>query len=238
MWRELSHVNVIFISLQGYPDENHPFFKRIEILIFDTHQQLSAIISPHKFVQCHSSGNLLIFIGKNLWFRVLEANKKQVPPKSYSLKIRIDSVKQILKNKEKIVQTCNINILTRITDWKIPCVYTHVYHIIKNREPGLYNYLHHTDTGLSMNSMWSHLHVPTHPSIYLGMLLLHVQKFIWWVLHYPFKNNSFATSCQVKFRFVEIHCIILYLEVNTSVWAMHKNTLDEFKNPLLSKIFL
>ena len=46
---------------------------------------------------------LLTFIGKNLWRRVLEANKKQVPLKSYSLKIRIDSVDQILKNKEKII---------------------------------------------------------------------------------------------------------------------------------------
>ena len=33
---------------------------------------------------------------------MLEANKKQVPLKSYSLKIRIDSVNQILKNKEKV----------------------------------------------------------------------------------------------------------------------------------------
>ena len=35
--------------------------------------------------------------------------------------------------------------LTRITDWKIPCVYIHVYQIIKNWEPGLYNSLHHAD---------------------------------------------------------------------------------------------
>ena len=32
---------------------------------------------------------------------MLEANKKQVPLKSYSLEIRIDSVNQILKIKEK-----------------------------------------------------------------------------------------------------------------------------------------
>ena len=32
---------------------------------------------------------------------MLEANKKQVFLKSYSLEIRIDSVNQILKNKEK-----------------------------------------------------------------------------------------------------------------------------------------
>ena len=33
---------------------------------------------------------------------MLEANKKQVPPKSYSLEIRIDFANQILKNKEKV----------------------------------------------------------------------------------------------------------------------------------------
>ena len=45
---------------------------------------------------------LLIFIRKNLWRRVLEANKRKVPLKNYSLKTRIDSVNQILKNKEKV----------------------------------------------------------------------------------------------------------------------------------------
>ena len=29
---------------------NHPFFTRVKILIFDTHQELSAIISPYKFM--------------------------------------------------------------------------------------------------------------------------------------------------------------------------------------------
>ena len=28
--------------------------------------------------------------------------------------------------------------------------------------------------GLSMNGMWLYLHVPTHASVYLGVLLLHV----------------------------------------------------------------
>ena len=31
--------------------ENQPFFKRLEILIFDTHRPLSAIISPFHFTQ-------------------------------------------------------------------------------------------------------------------------------------------------------------------------------------------
>ena len=35
--------------------------------------------------------------------------------------------------------------------------------------------------GLSMNSVRSHSHAPTHINIYLGMLLLHVQNFIWQV---------------------------------------------------------
>ena len=33
---------------------------------------------------------------------MLEADKKQVPLKSYSLEIRIDYVNQILKNKQKV----------------------------------------------------------------------------------------------------------------------------------------
>ena len=61
---------------------------------------------------------------------MLEANQKHIAPKSYSL-IIIDSVNQILKNKEKVTQTRNLNLLTRITDRKIPSVYTHVYHVIK-----------------------------------------------------------------------------------------------------------
>ena len=35
--------------------------------------------------------------------------------------------------------------LTRITDRKIPCVYIHVYQIIKNWGPGPYNSLRHAD---------------------------------------------------------------------------------------------
>ena len=45
---------------------------------------------------------LLIYIRKNLWHRVLEANKKQVTLKSFSLEIRIGFVNQILKNKERV----------------------------------------------------------------------------------------------------------------------------------------
>ena len=35
--------------------------------------------------------------------------------------------------------------LTRITDWKIPCIYIHVYRITKNWGPGPYNALRHAD---------------------------------------------------------------------------------------------
>ena len=42
------------------------------------------------------------FLSLALWRRFLEANKKQVPVKSYSLKIRTDSVNQICSNKEKV----------------------------------------------------------------------------------------------------------------------------------------
>ena len=44
--------------------------------------------------------------------------------------------------------------------------------------------------GLSINGAWSHSHAPTHTSIYLGMLSLRVQKFIWPV-------NSMLTLQQV-----------------------------------------
>ena len=76
---------------------NHPFLKKMGIMTFDTNQQQSAIISPHKCMQCHSSERCLFSLEKNLWHRILYVNKKHVPLKSYSLKKkRIDSVNQIL----------------------------------------------------------------------------------------------------------------------------------------------
>ena len=39
----------------------------MEILIFDTHWQFSAIISPYKLTQCHSSEGYLFLTEKNLW---------------------------------------------------------------------------------------------------------------------------------------------------------------------------
>ena len=72
----------------------------MKILIFDTHRWLSVIISPYKFMQRHFSEGFLFSSEK--WRSVLESNKKQVPAKSHSLKIKIDSVNQILKDKEKV----------------------------------------------------------------------------------------------------------------------------------------
>ena len=116
----------------------------MEIFIFDTHLQLSAIIAPYKFTEHHISEGCLFSLEKTyICCRVLEANKSKVLRKANSLKIRIDSVNQILKNKEKVRLTRNINILTRITDRKIPWV--DVYQIIKNWVQGPYNSLCHAD---------------------------------------------------------------------------------------------
>ena len=43
---------ILFISRT---QENQPFFKRMEILIFDTHQQLPTIIPPFKFMECQKT---------------------------------------------------------------------------------------------------------------------------------------------------------------------------------------
>ena len=69
-----------------------------------------------------------------------------------------------MKNKEKVTYACNINILTTITDWKIPWVYIHVYQIIKNRGPGPYKSLRHADkrkyfSGLSLTRNWREVYM-------------------------------------------------------------------------------
>ena len=73
----------------------------MEILVFDTHMQLSAIICHYKFSQSHSSEGCLFSSEKTGDVECVKPNKKQIPLKSYSLEIRIDSVNQIWKNKEK-----------------------------------------------------------------------------------------------------------------------------------------
>ena len=72
----------------------------MEILIFDTHRPLSAMIYPFQFTR-HSGEGWLSTSGKTCDV-VLKANKKQVPLKSYYMEIRIDSDNQILKNREKV----------------------------------------------------------------------------------------------------------------------------------------
>ena len=57
---------------------------------------------------------------------MLEAHKKQVPLKSYSLKMRIDYIQSNLEEQRKSYINGNINILTRITDRKVPCVYSYL----------------------------------------------------------------------------------------------------------------
>ena len=71
-------------------------------MAFDTHRRLPPYFFPYKYTQRFSSEGCLFSSEKKLWRRVLEVNKKQVPLTIYSLTIRIDSVNQILKNKEKV----------------------------------------------------------------------------------------------------------------------------------------
>ena len=132
---------MLFFSFQGYSD----IWKSTLLLKygdFDIWYSLATFRLNFSF-QVYAAPlqwRLLIYIEKNLWHRVLKANKKQVPLKSYCLESRIDSVNQILKNKEKVIQTRNRNISlrTRIADWKIQCVCIRVYQIIKNWTPGPY----------------------------------------------------------------------------------------------------
>ena len=121
---------------------------------------------------------------------MLEANKKQVPPKSYSLEIRIDFVNQILKNKEKVKQTRNINMLTRITYQKIPCVFVNVYCITKNWEPGLYNLLRHADnrryfSGLSLtpNRREAHMFYMAREAGKFGHVLAEKMETLSWLIN-------------------------------------------------------
>ena len=43
--------------------------------------------------------------------------------------------------------------MTRITDWKSPCIYIHVYQRIKNWGPGPYNSVRHTDKKIFFRSL-------------------------------------------------------------------------------------
>ena len=51
------------------------------------------------------------------------------------------------------MQIHNMNILTRITEQSIFCMYNHVNQIIKNRGPGLCNYLRRADNRKYFSSL-------------------------------------------------------------------------------------
>ena len=170
----------------------------MEILIFDTHQLLSAIIYPFQW-------RLQIYIGKNLWHRVLEVNKKQVPLKSYSLEIRIDSVNQILKNKEKAKYTRNKSMLTKITDWEIPCVYIHVYQITKDWGHGPYNKRYFPGLSLTRNRREVHMFYLAREVEKFGHVLAEKRVTLQWLMnsnmvkpekfgHLHFSLSPYSTS--------------------------------------------
>ena len=75
----------------------------MEIMTFNTRWRLFAIISPYTYTQRHSSEGWL-FSSEKTWkvMKSVRTTKKQVPLKSYSPKLRIDSVNQISRNKEKV----------------------------------------------------------------------------------------------------------------------------------------
>ena len=182
----MSHVIVIFFLFQGYSSLKEWRFWYAPVT-FCHNFSFQVYAAPFQW-------RLLIYIGKFLWRRVLEANKKHVPLKSYSLffyfflwdsRIRLDSIDQILKNKEKVTLTCNISILTKITDQKIQCVYVHISQITKNWGPRLCNSLCHADnrkyfSGLSLmqNQREEHVLPGEGKGKNLEMLLLRKDNFI------------------------------------------------------------
>ena len=80
---------------------------------------------------------------------------------------------------------------------------------------------HGTKTGLTINGVWSHLHMPTHASFYLGVLLSHVQNFTWEVkkftLQFPFciehqyLDNAFSKKIHKRYISVAFTCFCLPL---------------------------
>ena len=102
MRAELNDCDVHLVSRILWHERITLSLKEWKIMTFNTYRKLSTIISPYKCRQRYSSEDYLFSSKKNLWRRMLEANKKQVSLKIYSLKIRIDSVNQFLRNKEKV----------------------------------------------------------------------------------------------------------------------------------------
>ena len=85
------------------------------------------------------------------------------------------------------------------------------------------------NSGLSMNGVQSHLHVPTHASIYLDMLLLQIQTFTWQVNCKPTLQQLCSVillqiihlQLHVEFPFVEIHCKIITMLHSSKVSLFH-----------------
>ena len=103
--------------------ENHPFFKRMEIITFDTHRRLFAIISPYEYMQRHSSESCLFLSEKACdvhWKKPLR--NKFLWKAIFWKKELILSIKS-WETKKKLNKPVT-NLLTRITDWKIPIVYS------------------------------------------------------------------------------------------------------------------
>ena len=65
-WAEsCERVNVLFFLFRDtLTQENQHFFKSMEILIFDTHREISAVISPFEFTQRHYSEGCLFILEK------------------------------------------------------------------------------------------------------------------------------------------------------------------------------
>ena len=80
-----------------------------------------------------------------------------------------------------------------------------------------------------MNGVQSHLHVPTHASIYLDMLLLQIQTFTWQVNCKPTLQQLCSVillqiihlQLYVEFPFVEIHCKIITMLHSSKVSLFH-----------------
>ena len=126
----------------------------MEMVRFDTHQRLSAIITPFKYIQCHSSEDYLFSSKKNLWRRLLEANKRsKFFWKAYLWK------SELLQQ----IKSWGINILTGITDWKFPCIYSCSLNNI-NWRPSPFNSLSHANNrkyflGVSRTRNWGKAHM-------------------------------------------------------------------------------
>ena len=90
----------------------------------------------------------------------------------------------------------------------------------KKRNENSFRQLFHLMAGLSIYDMWLHSHVPTHARIYLGVLLLLMQNFIWLV-------NCISTLQQV--------CLVILLHITNL--QLHVSWVYICRNPLCYIVF-